>query len=105
MSVQKGDIKIFYEFKSVKEFPANFTQQFVKDLQNIDEIENLRWIFEKRGNINNSKLKEKVMSALENTNVITDDIAKELLNQRAIADDLLNLIDDKFAEIFIIANF
>ena len=65
LSVKKGNDKIFYEFKSVKEFLANFTQQFTNDLKSAKKLSNIKWVFEKRGNINMDYLKTEALKVFK----------------------------------------
>lgn len=94
---------IYYEFKSVAKVPpAHFAEQFLKDLQNADNLDQIKWIFDGKKNPANFKTNmEKVIKNLE----LGDNLAKKLLpgvrNPNAIK--LKQEILSQFDEIFELA--
>lgn len=85
---------IYYEFKSVAKVPpAHFAEQFLKDLQNADNLDQIKWIFD--GRKLDALTKDKFINALESSkNKLFNGKAKQILenelNQSFIdADDLM----------------
>lgn len=57
---------IYYEFKSVAKVPpAHFAEQFLKDLQNADNLDQIKWIFD--GKKLDNLPQDKFLKALESS--------------------------------------
>lgn len=96
ISVEKGLDKIFYEFKSVKEVPpAHFTEQFLKDLQNADNLDQIKWIFD--GKKNPADFRNKMEKAIDNLKIDNKTAEKFGKNN---SEELKDLILDNFDKIF-----
>ncbi len=86
----------YYEFKSVKKVPpGHFNEQFIKDLNNAQSLDDIKWIF--NGTKNPPNFKENMLKAIDGLP----------LNQRLFdkfqvetADELKDLIESQFENIF-----
>lgn len=88
--------KLFYEFKSVKDVPpTEFNKQFLKDLQNANNLDQIKWIFD--GKKNPPNFRENMEKAIEN---ITLDAKTAQKFGKNSSDELKDLILDNFDEIF-----
>ena len=69
--------KVFYEFKSVKTVPPkDFTEQFMKDLSNADNLSQIKWIF--NGSKNPVDFKKNMLEAIDKL-PLTENLAKKIL--------------------------
>ncbi|MFA0961870.1 hypothetical protein AB9P05_08675 [Roseivirga sp. BDSF3-8] len=99
----KGVKDFFFEFKTVQPPlpPKGFADQFVKDLKltDVTSLDQLKWVFD--GKKVSSLTKSDFMEVLENAN-ISDEEARKLVKNidNPTADDLLDLIEANFDEIF-----
>lgn len=93
-------------------------KQFIKDIQNIEKLDELKWVFNTTSGINKNNLKEKIINTLkkadgkpiEELKGIDFEKAKKLFNDDLMTEQnyinriLKNLEDDKvFNQIFEIA--
>ncbi|GET46188.1 hypothetical protein [Capnocytophaga felis] len=46
-------------------YPETIKNQFVKDLQNIEKLDELKWVFNTTSGVNKSNLKEKIINTLK----------------------------------------
>ncbi len=62
-----GEAFLYYEFKSVKNIPTNFAEQFIKDLQlpRVTSIDQIKWIFDPGKISNIAAEKAKFVEALK----------------------------------------
>ncbi len=95
--------KIFFEFKSVSSVPpGHFSEQFIKDLTNANSLDQVKWIF--NGAKNPPDFRTNMINAIDNL-PLTDNLAKKFLGRNnATIDDLKDLLESKFNEIFILSN-
>ena len=55
-----------YELKNwVGWYPSSIKNQFIKDIQNIEKLDELKWVFNTTSGVNKSNLKEKIISTLK----------------------------------------
>jgi hypothetical protein len=95
--------RIFYEFKSVREVPpANFANQFLKDLNNpnVSEFDQLRWIFD--GEKVKELKKADFINELNKVTIPPEIIKKWIERPGASQKDLIELLENKFDTIFLI---
>lgn len=91
---------IYYEFKSVAKVPpAHFAEQFLKDLQNADNLDQIKWIFD--GKKNPANFKQKMLDTIDKM-TFNDDLLKKF-NVDDI-DELKDLIETNFDKIFKLTN-
>ena len=86
------------EFKSVKDVPpANFLEQFGKDLKNTDvsDLSQIKWIFD--GKKAPADFKEKMLEEIKKI-VLTDDMATKLGkdNKDVLFEEILTNFDNIF---------
>lgn len=98
---------IYYEFKSVAKVPpAHFAEQFLKDLQNANSLDQIKWIFDGKKNPIGTKQGQSFKKAMEDAIEglkLDDTIAQKLLkNSKATADDLKDVLKSRSKEIFLI---
>ena len=89
------------EFKSVKDVPpANFLEQFGKDLKNTDvsDLSQIKWIFD--GKKAPADFKEKMLEEIKKLNIPDDVIRKFKARDK---NELENMITNNFDNIFIIS--
>ena len=78
MEVVDGKKTIFYEFKSVKDVPpANFLEQFSKDLKNseVSDLSQIKWIFDGK-KVTQDELTETMRNTIEEWNAPKDLVRK-----------------------------
>lgn len=97
--------KIFLEFKSVSGIPpGGFQNQFKKDLINANNIDQIKWVFNPNKNPVGSggrSFRDVLLKEIRKLN-INDELAQKFLKQDAAkAEDLLDLIEAQFNNIFI----
>ncbi len=95
-----NEAKIFYEFKSVKNVPpTKFAEQFMKDLDNANSLDQIKWIF--NGSKNPPDFKKNMLEAIDKL-PLTDDLAKKFLKGDEIikSRDLKKYLKDNFEMIF-----
>ena len=95
--------KIFYEFKSVAEVPpGHFAEQFMKDLTNANTLDQIKWMF--NGAKSPPNFRTNMLNVIDNL-PLTDNLAKKFLGRNtATANDLKDLLELKFNDIFKLAN-
>ncbi|GJM63071.1 hypothetical protein [Persicobacter diffluens] len=102
--VTNDKFKIFYEFKSVSIVPpGHFQIQFMKDLTNSNSLDQIKWVFNPNKNPSGNggkQFKEALLEEIEKL-PITDELARKFLGPRANADNLLDLIESQFENIFL----
>ena len=89
------------EFKSVKDVPpANFLEQFGKDLKNseVSDLSQIKWIFD--GKKAPADFKEKMLEEIKKLNIPDDVIRKFKARHKT---ELENMITNNFDNIFIIS--
>ena len=94
--------KIFYEFKSVKTVPPkDFTEQFMKDLSNADNLSQIKWIF--NGSKNPVDFKKYMLEAIDKL-PLTEDLARKFLQnvRKPNKQKLLEELNSNFEKIFIL---
>jgi len=96
------DRRIFYEFKSVKNFPpSNFKDQFTKDLKNASSLDQVKWIFDGAKIDDVAKFRNDMLSAIDKLE-LTDEMARKLMMPDSKASDLIELIKSRFSTTFLI---
>lgn len=94
--------RIFYEFKSVKNFPpSNFKDQFTKDLKNAASLDQVKWIFDGAKIDDVAKFKNDMLSAIDRLE-LTEEMARKLMMPDSKASDLIELIKSRFSTTFLI---
>ena len=94
--------KVFYEFKSVKTVPPkDFTEQFMKDLSNADNLSQIKWIF--NGSKNPVDFKKNMLEAIDKL-PLTEDLARKFLQnvRKPNKQKLLEELNSNFEKIFIL---
>jgi len=99
--VKKAGGDLHYEFKSDRNSPPpRFAEEFVKDLQNVDDLNQIKWIFDrdKVSSLNKQAFLDKLRDA-------SGQIPQSLINKFAKDDPkslegLIDSIDNKFNQIF-----
>jgi len=92
--------KVFYEFKSVKTVPPkDFAEQFMKDLNNADNLSQIKWIF--NGSKNPVDFKKNMLEAIDKL-PLTDNLAKKFLRtvDNPTSKDLKKYLIKNFEVIF-----
>ena len=94
--------KVFYEFKSVKKVPPkDFTEQFMKDLSNADNLSQIKWIF--NGSKNPVDFRKNMLEAIDNIfNSKNSNIQRQL---RQISEKITGFDDVNILKSDIINNF
>jgi hypothetical protein len=96
--------KILYEFKSVQTpFNSTYATQFVKDLAEASGLDKIRWLYD--GSKVSSLNKTQILNLIENVDIPQTTINKYfddgLIHTK---DELIDLIDGKFNDIFKVIN-
>ena len=95
-------MRIFYEFKSVKTVPPkDFAEQFMKDLNNADNLSQIKWIF--NGSKNPVDFKKNMLEAIDKL-PLTEDLARKFLQKvrKPNKQKLLEELNSNFEKIFIL---
>ena len=94
---------IFFEFKSVATVPpTHFDIQILKDLTNANSLDQIKWIF--NGAKNPPNFKVNLLNAIDNL-PLTDDLARKFLGRNnATINDLKDLLELKFDDLFKLPN-
>lgn len=90
----------YYEFKSVANIPPqNFAEQFLKDLEIVGDLSQIKWYFDGK---KISRLdKEVFLKELERSSISPDLIKKWVGKaEKPLKESLLEFIDEHFDEIF-----
>ena len=98
-----GGKSVFYEFKSVEKVPpADFSKQFLRDLnnQNVNSLDQIRWIFD--GDKIKTLPKADFINELERATIPDNVIKKWVKEFDYTQKDLINLINNNFDLIFLI---
>ena len=91
--------KVFYEFKSVKTVPPkDFTEQFMKDLSNADNLSQIKWIF--NGNKNPVDFRKNMLEAIDKL-PLTENLAVKLIQEKNI-NKLRRYLKDNLEDIFLL---
>ena len=91
--------KVFYEFKSVKTVPPkDFTEQFMKDLSNADNLSQIKWIF--NGSKNPLDFKKNMLEAIDKL-PLTENLAVKLIQEKNI-NKLRRYLKDNLEDIFLL---
>ncbi len=90
---------LHYELKSVQNVPPqDFSKQFINDLSAIDNLNQLKWVFDKKkiGSLNKQVFLDKLAQA--------DNIDQEVLDKfgDGTLEGLLINIDNNFTSIFVV---
>ena len=95
--------KIFFEFKSVATVPpTHFDIQILKDLTNANSLDQIKWIF--NGAKNPPNFRVNLLNAIDNL-PLTDDLARKFLGRNnATINDLKDLLELKFDDLFKLPN-
>ena len=80
-----------YELKNwVGWYPSSIKNQFIKDIQNIEKLDELKWVFNTTSGVNKSNLKEKIISTLKKADgtpieeIITNNTIKKTIKPQTI---------------------
>ena len=91
--------KVFYEFKSVKTVPPkDFAEQFMKDLNNADNLSQIKWIF--NGSKNPVDFKKNMLEAIDKL-PLTENLAVKLIQEKNI-NKLRRYLKDNLEDIFLL---
>ena len=91
--------KVFYEFKSVKTVPPkDFTEQFMKDLSNADNLSQIKWIF--NGSKNPVDFRKNMLEAIDKL-PLTENLAVKLIQEKNI-NKLRRYLKDNLEDIFLL---
>lgn len=95
---------ILYEFKSVQNpFNSTYATQFVKDLNAVDDLSQIKWLYD--GSKVSSLNKTQILDLIENANIPQNTINKYFPNLvNPPKSKLIELLDDEFDNIFRIIN-
>ena len=95
------DRRIFYEFKSVKNFPpSNFKDQFTKDLKNAASLDQVKWIFDGAKIDDMAKFRTDMLGAIDKLE-LTEEMALKYIRTDNTS-QLKEFILEKFSDLFII---
>ncbi|GIM53349.1 hypothetical protein CAPN004_23780 [Capnocytophaga cynodegmi] len=76
-------------------YPSSIKNQFIKDIQSIEKLDELKWVFNTTSGVNKTNLKEKIISTLRKA----DGTPIEELN-KLFKGSNQKLMKDKFSKIF-----
>lgn len=66
-------------------YPSSIKSQFIKDIQSIEKLDELKWVFNTTSGVNKTNLKEKIISTLKKADgTLIEEIQKLFKNDKSL---------------------
>ena len=75
-------------------YPSSIKNQFIKDIQNIEKLDELKWVFNTTSGVNKTNLKEKIISTLKKADGTPIEEIQELFKNTEIVNKFKKTFND-----------